>query len=269
VSLVHPTATGPRALPTVVRYPVLRRGAPTVRFPLVVFSQGFDESAEAYGALLHAWAAAGFVVADPTYPRTDPTAPGGPDESDIVNHPADLRFVIGALTRAAARSASPLHGVLDPAEVAVAGQSDGGDVSLAVADDTCCRDAAVRAAVILSGAELSSFGGSYFARSGVPLLVVQGSADPINVPACSAQIYDGAPRPKYYLDVLGAEHLPPYVDPGATRRGVARVVIAFLNAYLKRRPAELRRLRTRLGGDLRLSTGHLAPVPAGSCPGAP
>lgn len=279
LSLVEPasassdSAEGPRHLPTVVRYPVVHPGVPGLHepLPLIVFSQGFAESAESYAGLLHAWAAAGFVVADPTYPRTDPDAPGGPDESDIVNHPADLRFVIGALVHAAADRASPLHDRIDPKEVAVIGQSDGGDVSLAVAENSCCRDAAARAAVILSGAELASFGGRYFAAGRVPLLVTQGTADTINPPACSAQIYDAAPQPKYYLNMLGAEHLPPYQAPGPVRSGVARVVIAFLRAVLERQPSELRRLagRPSLGAGLRLTHGPRSPIPEGVCPGAP
>lgn len=279
LSLVEPPsdssdpAGGPRQLPTVVRYPVVHPGVagPRVPLPLIVFSQGFAEPAEAYAGLLHAWSAAGFVVADPTYPRTDPDATGGPDENDIVNHPADLRFVIGALIHAAAERSSPLHGRIDPKEVAVIGQSDGGDVSLAVAENSCCRDSSVRAAVILSGAELSAFGGSYFPPGHVPLLVTQGTADTINVPACSAQIYDEAPQPKYYLDLIGSAHLPPYRAPGPVRSGVAQVVAAFLQAFLERRPSPLRRLAAHrtLSGGLRLSHGREAPIPEGTCPGAP
>lgn len=88
---------GPRQLVTVVRYtsvPASDRAGP---LPLIVFSQGFAEPADAYAQpCCIPWAAAGFVVAAPTYPRTNPDAPGGPDESDILNHPADLRYVIGA-----------------------------------------------------------------------------------------------------------------------------------------------------------------------------
>lgn len=279
LSLVEPASAGsdlgdgPRQLPTVVRYPIVHPGESGAQEPrpLIVFSQGFAESAESYSGLLHAWAAAGFVVADPTYPRTDLDAPGGPDESDIVNHPADLRFVIGALLHAAADRSSPLHNRIDPREVAVIGQSDGGEVSLAVAENSCCRDHAVRAAVILSGAELASFGGRYFASGRVPLLVAQGTADTINAPACSAQIYDQAPPPKYYLNMVGSEHLPPYQSPGPVRREVARVVAAFLQAFLERRPFELHQLAAHpsLGAGLRLSHGPHAPVAEGVCPGAP
>jgi predicted dienelactone hydrolase len=211
------------------------------------------------------------VVADPTYPLTDPSAPGGVNETDILNHPADLRFVISSLLAAARNPHSPLYGVLDPHGVGIIGHSDGGDVSLAVAANSCCHDPRVKAAVILSGAELSAFGGRYYASGSIPLLVVQGAGDTVNVPGCSAQLYDEAPAPKYYLDIPGAQHEPPYLDPTPARTGVARAVISFLDAYLKNRPARLTSL-VRVGrmpaGETITSTRVLAG--AGTyCPGAP
>jgi predicted dienelactone hydrolase len=241
-------------------------------FPLVVFSQGFDESTQAYAGLLDAWTRAGYVVAAPTYPFTDPSSGAELNENDIVNHPADLRFVIASLERLARNPASRLHGVLDPTRVAIAGQSDGGDVTLAVAANSCCRDSAVRAAIILSGAELASFGGTYYGSGSVPLLVTQGSEDTINPPACSAQLYDLAPQPKYYLDISGAEHLPPYVSRGPIRAGLERATIAFLNAYLKHAPKGASAIKTaaRLPAQEEIISGSAAPPPSTTyCPGAP
>lgn len=260
-----------RDLPTVVRYPIVRPRTALSRFPLVVFSQGFDEPAQAYSGLLDSWVRAGYVVAAPTYPRTDPSAPGGVNESDIVNHPADLRFVISALRAASRNRQSPLRSVLNPREVAIAGQSDGGDVSLAVAVNTCCRDTAVKAAMILSGAELTAFGGTYFpSHTTIPLLVTQGSADTINIPGCSAQLYDQAPPPKYYFDIIGAPHLPPYIASGPTRRGIELVTIAFLNDFLKHRPGPLAHARSRLPSNEKLTSAGTAPGADGQgCPGAP
>lgn len=250
------TASGQpaRSLPTVLRYPAVgppAQGAvpdaPPNRargpFPLIVFSQGFNYPAEGYAALMDAWASAGYIVAAPTYPYTDPSAPEGVNETDIVNHPADLRFVISAI-RAGARSASsPLHGILDSRGLALLGQSDGGDVSLATAANSCCRLPGISAGVILSGAELPAFGGTYYGSGAPPLLVVQGDQDTINLPGCSAALYDQAPAPKYYLDLLGAAHLPPYVDPGPQRDRVARAVIGFLDYYVKHQSAGLGILR--------------------------
>ena len=242
-----------RALPTLLLYPAAGGPGQTGRtdaaadvdagpFPLIVFSQGFDVPVSAYRGLLDAWVRAGYVVAAPTYPRTAPTAPGGVDESDILNHPADLRFVISTLVSEAKDVRSPLAGVVNPRQVAIAGQSDGAAVTLAAAANTCCRIGAVKAAVILSGAELSGFGGAYYTSGSAPLLVTQGSSDTVNLPGCSVALYDQAPAPKYYVDLLEAEHLPPYTQTGRARRYVARVVVAFLDYYLKRNRSPLQRL---------------------------
>jgi dienelactone hydrolase len=238
-----------RVLPTTVRYPApgsaggaerpeapaATAGAP---FPLIVFSQGYDTPVSAYAGLLDAWTRAGYVVAAPTYPFTDPSA-GRTDEADIVNHPADLRFVISALVSQADGPSTPLGHLVDTREIALAGQSDGGDVSLAVAANSCCQDAAVKAAVILSGAEYPGFGGAYYRSPSPPLLVTQGDQDTINLPGCSAALYDQAPARKYYVDLIGATHLPPYVDPGPPRSYVAKAVVNFLDYYLEGRRSGL------------------------------
>ncbi len=246
-----------RILPTQIRYPASgsaggaeRPGAPAAMasgpFPLIVFSQGYYTPVSAYSGLMDAWTRAGYVVAAPTYPLTAPSWPGGPNESDIVNHPNDLRFVISVLMAQANNPQSPLYHLVNVNEIAVAGQSDGGDVSLAVAANTCCMDHAVKAAVIMSGAELSGFGGSYFSGGSTPLLVTQGDEDAVNRPGCSATLYNQAPAPKYFVDLLqdGAqskqssletwrEHLQPYVSPGPPRNYVARTSTAFFDYYLK------------------------------------
>jgi predicted dienelactone hydrolase len=195
------------------------------------------------------------------------------DENDIVNHPGDLRFVITTVLAAARRRTSLLSGLVNPGEIGVVGHSDGADVTLAVADSSCCRDPQVKAAAVLSGAELASFGGSYFAGPPVPLLVAQGSADIVNFPACSRQIYDEASTPKYYLDLLGAGHEPPYAGPQidpAQRRAVARVTTDFFGAELlgERGGTAAMTIDGDTPGVARVTSGGSAPPAPGSCPGA-
>jgi predicted dienelactone hydrolase len=273
------STTAARSLATRVRYPAIGApigppqpgGSPDLGhgpFPLIIFSQGFNYPAEGYAALMNAWARAGYVVADPTYPLTDPTDAAGVNETDILHHPADLRSVISRLLAAGRAASGPLHGLINPSEVALVGQSDGGDVSLAVAANTCCRDPRVRAAAILSGAELPAFGGRYYAAGSPPLLVVQGDQDTINAAGCSAALYNGAPAPKYYVDLLGASHLTPYVGPGPWQVRVQRAVTAFLDLYLKHESGGLRRLQraAQAPGVVTLTT---APALAGQstyCP---
>ncbi len=267
-----------RVLPTLVWYPVERNGAGQAPnrahapYPLLAFSTGYDISVRAYRGLLSGWASAGFVVAAPTYPHNDPAVPAEVDENDILNHPSDLRSVITALLDASRRRSSVLWGLVDGNEIGVVGHSDGAEVTLAAAENSCCRDPRVTVAAVFSGAELASFGGRYFAGPPVPLLVVQGSSDRVNPPACSAQLYDAAPRPKYYLDLLGAGHEPAFAGPDtapAQRRLVARVTTDFFDAALAGERGGFLAMRRDgdVAGTASVTSAAMAPPTPGDCPG--
>lgn len=202
--------------------------------PLVVFGHGFATTPFRYRRLLRAWAAAGYLVAAPVFPLGNAHAPGGPDESDIVNQPRDLSFVISRLLAASESPTSPLHGLVDRGRIAVAGQSDGAETAYAAAYERPWRDRRVRAAVILSGAVLG--GHAQVARRAAPLLAVQGTADRINPPVYSRALFRAVGRPKFLLLLRRAGHLSPYTVPGARLAAVERVSIAFLNHYLKGEP---------------------------------
>jgi predicted dienelactone hydrolase len=224
-----------RVLVTFVRVPRSGRGP----YPLLVFGHGFAATPQLYSKLLDAWAEAGYVVAAPLFPVENANAPGGPSESDLVNQPGDVSFVISRLLVASAARKSPLYGLIDPSRIAVAGQSDGGETALAVAYDRPYLDRRIRAAIILSGAALPG-GPLEFGAGSPPLLATQGAADTINPPQLTTRFFQAAHRPKFLLMLLGAGHLPPYSTNVRQRGVVERVTIAFLDHYLKR--GSLRRL---------------------------
>ncbi|MGI8711976.1 MAG: alpha/beta hydrolase family protein [Solirubrobacteraceae bacterium] len=237
--------TVPRVLVTYVRYPALSPtgggdvlNAPPARaagpFPLVVFGHGFAVTPTLYAGLLRAWVQAGYVVAAPVFPLENSNAPGGPNESDLPNQPADMSVVISRMLTADHASSGPLSGLIAAREIAVAGQSDGGDSALAVAYDSRYRNPRVGAAMILSGAEIPGIGEFQITPGGPPLLAVQGTADTINAPSATNAFYSSAPAPKYRLELLGASHLPPYSSQEPQLGIVERVTIAFLDRYLKR-----------------------------------
>jgi fermentation-respiration switch protein FrsA (DUF1100 family) len=245
--------TEPRTLLTYVRYPALGApsrtdvpDAPAARadgpFPLVIFGHGFDVTPQLYARLLQAWARAGYVVAAPVFPLENANAPGGPDESDLTNQPADMRFVISRMLAASGASSGPFAGLIDPTQIAVTGQSDGGDTALTIAYNPSFHDPRVGAAIILSGAEIPGVEGYAFRPGSPPLLATQGTADTVNPPAATNAFFEQARAPKYLLSLLGAEHLPPYSDQEPQLAVVERVTIAFLDGYLKRKPGALQRL---------------------------
>jgi dienelactone hydrolase len=239
----------PRPLVTYVRYPALaarsgtdHAGAPAASvdgpFPLVVFGHGYAVTPVVYGRLLRAWTAAGYVVAAPVFPLANANAPGGPDEADLVNQPADLRFVITQLLAAAATPGDPLEGMIDPLRIAVAGHSDGAETALAVAYSRRFRDPRIRAAVILSGAEVSGFGRYIFPPGSPALLAAQGTADRLNPPKFTHGFYDIAARPRFLLTLFQARHLAPYTYEQPQLGIVERVTTAFLGRYLKAGPLQ-------------------------------
>ncbi len=216
-------ATAPRTLVTSVRFPA-RASHP---LPLIVFAHGFALTPAAYVRLLDTWARAGYVVAAPTFPVEGANAPGGPSESDLVNEPGDLSFVVSYLTG----PASPFRALIDPDEIAVAGQSDGAEAALTAAYDPRYRDRRIDAAIILSGAALPGFTSA--PPGSPPLLAVQGTSDPLNQPATTSAYFRLMRRPKFLLWLLGATHLPPYTTRDRWAGVVDRVTIAFLDRYLR------------------------------------
>ena len=228
----------PRPLVTVIRYPTVRSGP----LPLIVFGHGFAVTPAYYRGLLNAWAAAGYVVAAPVFPLANAHAPGGPDESDLTNQPGDMSFVITAMLALSAQPGSVLAGRISPTRIGIAGHSDGAETALAMAYDRYYRDPRVRAAAILSGAELPASQAVYFSRASPPLLASQGTADTTNRPHFTYDFFRAAHRPKYLLRLLGAGHLPPYTTEQPQLGIVERATTAFFDRYLKGEPSALARL---------------------------
>jgi dienelactone hydrolase len=219
-----------RHLPTVVRYPAT--GTPpgaeiagarpaTGRWPLVVFAHGYNVTPATYSHLLHTWAAAGFVVAAPSFPLE--TAGGPLDENDLSNEPQDIVVVITAVIARSEAITGPLAGRVRPGPVAVSGHSDGAEAALAAA----YHAADSRIGPVISMAAQGILGGPR-PDARYPLLVVQGTADTVNPPARGDAVYAMGGRPKWELHLLGGGHLPPIADPTPWRPIVEQVSIDFL-----------------------------------------
>ena len=261
---------GERSVLTLIRYPVARgssgswpAGGP---FPLLMFAPGFQQCSDTYEHLLQSWASAGYVVASVDFPRTDCLVGSAAHEPDLVNQPGDVSYVLSRLLALNAQRHGFLSGRLNPHEVGATGQSDGGDTVAALAGNTCCQDHRLKAVAVLSGAEWPPMPGRYFAGQAPPTLFVQGSADTINLPQTSVQLYraDRA-SPRYYLDLYGADHMVPYTGDNPVERLVARVTLAFFDRYILGRTGALAGVAqaARRSGIAALDSGGSLPPGAG------
>jgi fermentation-respiration switch protein FrsA (DUF1100 family) len=233
-------ALGPRRLVTEIRYPLTPPGGSRGGYPLLLFAPGFMQCGRPYAPLLRSWASAGYVVATVDFPRTDCRVGARAYEPDLVNQPADLSYVLTRLLAADAQPHDAFSGLINGQEVAATGQSDGGDTVAALAASPCCLDHRVKAVAVLSGAEWPPMPGRYFARGAPPMLFVQGTADTVNPPWSSLQLYrqDRSPA-RYYLDMFGANHLIPYWGVDPVEQLVTRVTLAFFDRYVLRQPGAL------------------------------
>ena len=230
-TMVVAGSTTQRSFDVVIRYPVGLPGP----FPLIVFGHGYNVTPAPYSFLLDTWARAGYVVAAPIFPLENANAPGGANENDLPNQPRDMSLVIDRFLSPDSPELAQIADLVDPRHIAVAGQSDGGDTALAAAYDPSVRNAAISAAIILSGAE-DPFAHSFAMPGGGPaLLAIQGTADTINPPGQTYAFFQSASRPKFLLKLIGAEHQPPYTEPGLELTEVEHMTLAFLNYYFKGR----------------------------------
>jgi len=236
-----------RTLRTIVHFPTDASGA-TVRepIPLVLMAHGYRLPADGYERVLVSVAAAGYVVAAPDFPHTSGSVGDG-DRSDLVNQPADLSFLIGALDRLGAPAGAPIPPIADPTKVAVLGHSDGGLTATAIGYNANYRDDRVAAVVSMTGG-IALYPGSSFVPGGAvpfpPLLAIHARADETNGYGASLSLFNRLPAgvPAYLVSIDGGSHLGPYMFDTAMPE-VAATIIAFLDLTIRGDAGGAERLR--------------------------
>lgn len=248
-----------RPLPTTVWYPAVGTVGTTPatdarvhpgRFPLVLLSHGLHGLPEDFTALAAGWAAAGFVVAAPAYPRTNRRTTRF-RRADIVHQPDDAAHVIRQIGRLDTVRDDPLAGHLDRGRVAAVGHSAGGFTTTGLFHAR--HSPALRAAVIIAG-----WGGrTTFDGPQARMLFVHGSADTVVPPDEGWAVYDRVPWPRAFLTLPDQGHSR-FLRPGNPAYArTATTVTDFLRWTLQDDLAARRRLGSgaRPSGVPGLETG--------------
>lgn len=235
-----------RYLPTTVWYPagVGGRGydqgsvAPAAgRFPLVVFAHGYNANPATYQPFLHTLAAAGYVVAAPTFPTSHyingVTMPPR-SNAEMVSQAYDMSAVISGVQWRVSRGWWPLARVVDTAHVGVVGHSDGAMTVPGMQLTTGYSDWRPKATVVMSGADLPMPGGVYGVRRTTPVMVEQATQDPYNGYINGLNLFNGVQgRPKTMLSVSGYYHIWPLIGNDRVADLTRRSTLDFLNWQLK------------------------------------
>lgn len=216
-----------RSVPTIVAYPT----GPGGPWPLVVFAHGFRLGPPGYTRLIGTLAAAGYVVAAPSFPLADEAVAGSlVDRGDLPNQPGDVSFVIDQVLVAATDPVSPLTGRVDRTRIGAVGHSDGADTVLDIGYHPARSDARVVAIVALSPDAVVPAG----TRTGAttPLLLAHGDADSIVPYTESVSVFEAVPSRRYFLTLVGGGHLEPVTEATAWTPVLDATVVAFLDRHL-------------------------------------
>lgn len=231
-----------RTLETTIWYPAdgeagdqaIEGAAPALAggpYPLVVFAHGFNATAPAYGPVLERLAAAGYVVAAPTFPLSSSEAAVAPVFDDYVQQPADVAFVLGEVLSLAEQDGSGLEGLVDAERIALGGHSLGAATVLAASFNACCDDDRVDATFAVAGFQLPFGDSAWFPDGdGPPLLLVHGDDDTVVPHASSREVFDDSTVPVWFLTLVGGVHTP-FGDAGAA--AMAEAVERFLDGHLR------------------------------------
>jgi dienelactone hydrolase len=222
-TLAHRVAGRCRVLVTQVRFP--SGGGTATVLPLLLAVHGADGEPSRLAPLLDVWAGAGYVVAAPTFPKTEKDAQGKALASEVAQQAADARFVIDELLdRAPALR-------IDPSRIAVAGMSLGGMTVYGLISHTCCQDERIRAAVVMAGVHDDFPDGTYVHQT-MPVLLIQGDAD-VGYHH-SRDAYPQLAPPKWFITLHGERHSPPFEVPRGEAAGIVDVTTTlFWNRYLR------------------------------------
>ena len=211
-----------RVLTTIIRRPAALPGP----LPLIVFGHGWNVNPTTYETLLDAWAAAGYVVAAPTFPDSANTLPGRP----VSNYPEQARDISFVITSLLAGGAGPI----DPTRIAVAGHSDGGTDIALLALNPAFGDPRIRAYLCLSGEIPGGVPGPWGAPVSGALLVAVGTHDQYGLQGRATQVFATAGvAAKALLTVIGGDHEGIFDGPTAVAAAVRAETVRFLNAALQ------------------------------------
>jgi dienelactone hydrolase len=203
----------------------------------------------------------------------------------VAAQPGDISFVLDSVLGTGGDQAAvatvagllggnddrPLSERIDADRIGLGGHSLGGATTYGVAFNTCCRDARVKAAEVLSGAELPVGvppGGTFELDGQVPLLIVHGDHDGAFAFDLPRGVFAAAAPPVWFVTLVGGTHSAPYEnDPSPWDEVATAITTGFWDATIGQVPGARERFEAAASTPGLTSLQEKAPEPAPTTPG--
>ena len=176
-------------------------GAP---YPLIVFAHGLGGNRRQSSSYTQHLGSHGYVVVSPDFPLSNIDAPGGARLAAVVNQPGDVSFLIDRFLDFNNEAGHLLEGAIDGQKIGVTGHSLGGLTTLLTAYGDM-RDPRIGAALPIAGPGCF-LTANVIGDTSVPIMVLGASEDLIVTRSSVRQAYDLANAPRYFVELLGADH---------------------------------------------------------------
>ena len=174
-------------------------------YPLIIFAHGFSAFRRQSASYAQHLASHGYVVASPDFPGSFIGAGGGARIYAVLDQPADVSFVIDELLGREGEAGWSLNGVIDHETIGMTGHSLGGLTTMLTAYGER-RDPRIDAIAPISP-PACFLPDDLAAGVSLPAMIVGGSKELIVPPSWIRQAYEIATPPKYYADIIGADHI--------------------------------------------------------------
>lgn len=219
-------------------------------FPLVMHAHGMDGTSAKFSQLLGEWAAAGYVVVAPNFPRTNGDAePELRDVGDYVNQPGDVTLVLDEVL-AMNEPGGALAGLIATDHMGISGLSLGGATTYPLLFHPCCIDERYRSGILMSALELPYEGGDYDYTRRIPVLSYAGTDDAAIPYELQQETLAKVAGPLWNTTLPGGQHSQPFENnPSPQDQLVFDSTLEFWSMTLRDDPAAEERLVQSLSVD--------------------
>lgn len=174
--------------------------------PLIIYSHGFMSERSDLQYILQHLSSHGYIVLAANYPLTSSASGDALLMADVVNQPADIRFLINQITNPVTDIGKTFSHLVDESRIGVMGYSLGGLASTLAAYHPIHLDHRLKAVVSLAGPS-AMLGEAFYSNNNIPYMMVGGTSDEMTPYDDHAEVIPGRINNSLLVKIERGSHM--------------------------------------------------------------